>query len=179
MAIRAYGVSTLEFAPITADGSLPSTGWVKVVNITDGSVTITVPEVQTNDIRVEDVAGIVDVLPGDTDPVTLEAASIDIDGQKIAMLLGGTWEAGTNTYNAPAHDEIKHLAVRLTSRPHMGKQFQFFIKDAAIISNISANVTRSEMISFGFTARSTTPFDEDGNPVSPWGFSILDVTPTT
>lgn len=261
MAIRAYGVESVEIAPIGLNGALPTTGWLKITNIQDGSVTLTVPEVQTNDIRVEDIDGIVDVLPGDTEPATISVASLDIDVNKTAQLIGGDYESvgsiktkgaltggtgytgagtyknvaltgGTGTgatadivvaggavttvtivskgigytaadslsalaaniggagtgftqavatvgsatsYDAPSVGEIKHLAIRLTSRPHKGKKFQFHFKDAAIVSNVSATFTRNEMVALGFTAKSTTPSDAAGNPVSPWGWKVLDV----
>lgn len=260
MAIRAYGVESVEFAPIGENGALPTTGWIKITNIQDGSVTLTVPEVQTNDIRVEDIDGIVDVLPGETEPATISVASIDLDVNKTAELIGGDYESvgsvktkgtltagtgystpgtyknvpltgGTGTgatadivvsgggvtsvtiknkgigytaadslsalaanlggggsgfaqvistvgtvtsYDSPAVGEVKHLAIRITSRPHKSKKFQFHFKDAAIVSNISATFTRSEMLALGFTAKSTTPTDGDGVAVSPWGWKVID-----
>ncbi|MDP3561729.1 MAG: hypothetical protein Q8R83_06100 [Legionellaceae bacterium] len=187
MAIRAYGVESVEFAPIGVDGALPTTGWVKITNIDEGSVTFNVPEVTQNNIRVEDVDGIVDVLPGETEPAEISVASLDIDGDKVADLIGGVYTPGVPAveepptpavpaaYDAPAVSEIKHLAIRVTSRPHRGKKFQFHLVDAAVVSNISATFTRNQMVSLGFTARSTTPFDGDGLPVSPWGWKVIEV----
>lgn len=180
MAKRAWGVESVEFAPVGANGALPTTGWVKVSNITNDSVSFNVPETAVNEVSVEDVDGPIDVLPtADQEAVTLTFASVELEGDKVQSLIGGTWNAGTGTYDAPAVAEIKHLAIRLTSRPHRGKKFQFHIRNAAIVSNIAAAFTKGELVSLGFTARSTIPFDSTGNPVSPWGWAEVAVPPTT
>lgn len=255
---RAYGVDSIEFAPIGADGALPTNGWEKVTHIVNGSVTLTVPELTTNDITVEDIDGVVDVLPGVQEPATISVSTIEMNTGKAARLLGGEYTAvgsietkgaitggslytsgtyknvpltgGTGTgavgtvvvaggavtgvtitskgsgytaldelsaaaadiggtgsgfkvvvatigaedgYEAPAVGEIKHLAIRLTSRPHKGKQFQFYFRDAAIVSAISAQFTRDQMLSVGFTAKATVPTNNLGEPVSPWGYKIV------
>jgi len=173
------GVESLEYAPINADGTMPTTGFKKIVDIRDGSLAITVPEVTTNDIRVEDKTGIRFVLPGDTDPASIAASSLDIDGEKAADLFGGTWDAATQTFLYPPQPEIKHYAWRVTSKPYQGKKFQLFIPVGAVTAGFPDPLTRTDMFAMSFTARSTTPDDGNGNPMSPWGFRYINVPPTT
>lgn len=175
MAKRAWGVSSIEFAPVTADGSIPTTGWTRIINIQEGSVTFNVPEPSVNNIFVEDVDGAIDVLPtNDQEPAEIGFSTVELEGDKVVELIGGTYAGGQ--YDAPAVSEIKHLAVRVTCRPHRGLQFQFVIRNGAVVSNIAATPTKGELIALGFIVRATTPFDGSGNPVSPWSIIELPVT---
>jgi len=179
MATPVTGIQSLEFADIMADGSMPTTGFTSIIDIAMETLTFNVPEQVTNDIRVEDKPGVRYVLPGETDPVTLAAQSIDVDGAIAAALTGGTWDAGTQTFDAPADNIIVYKACRVTSIPFMGKQFQLYIRQAAVSINIPNVLTKNGMLSIGFNARSITPVDGSGNAVSPWGWQIINVPPTT
>jgi hypothetical protein len=180
MAKRAWGVESIEFAPVDPNGALPTVGWEKVHNIENGSVTFNVPETAVTEVTVEDVDGAIDVLPNtEQEAVTLTLASVELEEEKVIKFIGGTFDVPSQTYNAPALSEIKHLAFRVTSRPHRGKKFQFFIRNGAIVSNVAANFTKGQLIALAFTVRSTIPTDGSGNPVSPWGWRIIDTTPTT
>jgi len=173
------GVESLEYAPISGDGTMPTTGWKKIVDIRDNSLAITVPEVATNDIRVEDKSGIRFVLPGDTDPATVAASSLDIDGEKAADLFGGTWNDTDQEFLYPAQPVVQQFAFRVTSKPFEGKKFQLFIPVGAVTAGFPDPLTRTDMFAMSFTARATTPDDGDGNPMSPWGFRYIPSTPTT
>lgn len=179
MATPVKGVESLEFAPITGIGTMPTTGWENLIDIAMETVTFDIPEATTNDIRVEDKPGIRYVLPGESEPATFAAGSIDIDGAKLASLFGGTWNAGTQTFTAPAQEQVVYKAIRLTSQEFFGKKFQLFMPQAAITVNFSTAFTKNNLVTVSLSARATTPVDGSGNPVSPWGYQLIDVPPTT
>ena len=175
MATSVYGIESVEYAPIMADGTLPTTGWLKISPIADEAVTLTVPPVVTNDIRVADIDGVYEVLPGDTEPAVMEVSTVDVNGAQAEELLGGTWDEVTQTYDAPAVDTINKFALRLTSKPLNGKKVQFFLRKAAILSNIAIALERTNLVRVGFTGRSLTPVNASGVAQSPWGFKIISV----
>ena len=175
MATSVYGVESFEYAPISADGSLPTVGWKKISPISDDAVTLTIPVASTNDIRAQDIAGIYESLPGDTEPATMEVSTLDVNGEQAAELLGGEWDSEEQTYDAPTGDEIKKFAVRLTSKPLNGKKVQFHFRKSTVLSNINAQFVRNDLVRIGFTAKATTPLNASGVPQSPWGFKIIDI----
>lgn len=179
MATPVKGVETIEFADITGDGSMPVTGWEQIVDIAMETVTFDIPEPTTIDIRVEEKPGIRYVLPGESDPATFSTGTIDIDGAKLAALCGGTWNPGTQEFKAPALEQVVYKAIRLTSQPFFNKKFQLLIPQAAITINFSTAFTKNNLVSVTITGRATTPVDGSGNPVSPWGYRLIDVPPTT
>lgn len=172
MATPITGVEKLELAPIGVDGAMPTTGWVTIHDIADGSVSFTVPPIEKVKVRVEDVAGVRWILPGDTDNPVLAANTLDIDGANAEMLSGGDWDAVTSTYSAPAVEEIVYLAMRLTSKPYNGKKVIFSIPSAAISMGFSENLTRQGFLQMSIAGDVTTPVDGAGDPVSPWGFKV-------
>src|SRR5690606_17807088 len=123
MATPVKGVESIEIFPISADGSMPTTGGTKFIDVQDESVTFNIPPVEKIKVRVEDVDGVRYVLPGETDGATFAANSIDIAGPIAAMLTGGTWTPGAvgkeefGSFAAPVNQDIAHLAIKFTSRP--------------------------------------------------------------
>lgn len=180
MATPVKGVESIEIFPMSADGSMPSTGGTRIYDIEDESVTFEVPALETIKVRVEDVSGVRYALPGDTDGVTFSANSINIDGAIAAMLTGGTWTPGTGelgAFAAPVDQEVVHLAIRFTSRAFMGKKFVLNIPAAAITFNFSGAFTRGSFVAIGFTGEATTPVNEAGVAQSPWGYQIVAALP--
>jgi len=183
MATPVKGVESIEIFPISGDGSMPTTGGTVIIDIQDESVTFDIPPVEKIKVRVEDKDGVRYVLPGETDGPTFAANSIDIAGEVAAMLTGGTWTPGETgkeefgSFDAPTDQDIKHLAIKFTSRPFMGKKFILNIPVAAITFNFSGSFTRGDFVAIGFEGEATTPVDASGNAVSPWGWKIEEVIP--
>jgi len=169
------GVESIELAPIGANGAMPTTGWVKIVDIEDDSVSFTVPPLEKVKIRVEDKGGVRYVLPGDTDGATFAFKSIDIDGAKAAILFGGVWTVATKEYAYPANPDTINLAVRFTSKPFMGNKFQLSIPVASGNAGLANNLTRKGFLSVSYSGEATTPADASGNAMSPWGFKFIAV----
>lgn len=174
-----YGIESIEFAPISADGSLPSAGWERISPIADDAVTLTIPPVATTDIRAADIPGVYEVLPGDTEPATVEASTLDISGELAEKLFGGTYNAATKTYDAPAGDIIKDYAIRMTSKPLNGVKMRFWLRKAAVLSNITVSLVRTDLARLGFNGRSKTPINAQGVAQSPWGFQQIPGDQTT
>ena len=179
MATNVYGVEAFEYVAPSADGSMPTTGFKKVSPIADEAVTLNIPAAAVNNIRAQDVPGIYEVLPGDTDPAEMQVSQLQVNGQTVVDMLGGTWDSVTKRYDAPAIDVINKMAVRLTSKPLNGKKMYFWIRKGAVISNIAVQFVRNDLVKVGFTVRAVTPIDPDGVPQSPWGFQEIDVVQTT
>jgi hypothetical protein len=173
MSVAVTGVESVEFAPIGANGAMPTTGWVKIVDIEDDSVSFTVPPLEKTKFRVEDKGGVRFVLPGDTDGASFAVKSIDMDGAKAALLMGGDWDAVEQEYNYPANPDIVQLAIRFTSKPFEGKKFQLSIPVGAGNAGIANNLTRKGFVALSYSGEATTPSDASGNAVSPWGYKFI------
>jgi len=158
---------------------MPSTGFVKIVDIEMDSVSMTIPALEKVRIRVEDKAGVRWVLPGETDPPTFTANSLDLSIDKANLLFKGQVTSGATEFNAPTVDEIHYLALRFTSKPFEGKKLVLEVPVMAMSAGFVNNFTKEGFVGFNFSGDATTPSDADGNAVSPYGFKFVDVTPTT
>lgn len=170
------GVESIELAPIGVNGAMPTTGWVKIVDIEDDSVSFAVPPLEKIKIRVEDKGGVRYVLPGETDGAKFSFKSIDIDGPKAALLLGGSWDATAKEFDYPANPGIIQLAVRFTSLPFGGQKFQLSIPVAAGNAGIANNFTKKGFVALSYEGEATTPANAAGEAMSPWGFKFIPAT---
>lgn len=173
------GVESVEFALMAANGAMPTTGWVKVDDIEDNSVSLNVPPVETIEIRVEDKNGVRWVLEGDTPPATFAGNSLNLAIDKANLLFMGKITTGALEFNYPTQGGIVYLAMRLTAKPFQGKKFQWSAPAGAMAAGFTNNVTRAGMLAMSFSGSATTPVDAAGEAVSPWGYKFIDVTPTT
>jgi hypothetical protein len=167
------GVESLEFAPMGANGAIPTTGWVKIKDIEDGGITMNIPELTTIDVRVEDVSGIRFVLPGDEEPATISGASLDLSVDNANLLFNGQVTTDATEFSALGR-KIHYLAVRLTSKPFQGKQFQFVAPAAALSAGFKNNLGRAGFLAMSFNGKTTTPLNAAGEQVSPWGYKFID-----
>lgn len=173
------GVESVELAPMGVNGAMPTTGWIKIVDIEDESVSFTVPPLEKIKVRVEDKSGIRFVLPGETDGASFVANSLDLSADKAAILFKGVFNGSPTEFNAPTVDEIVSLAIRFTSKAYQGKKFQLSIPAAAVTAGIVNNFTKTGFVALSMEGEATTPVDAAGAAVSPWGYKFLEVTPTT
>ncbi|MBB2148807.1 hypothetical protein [Pedobacter gandavensis] len=169
------GVKSVELAPMGLNGAMPTTGWVKIVDIEDDSVSFTVPPLETLKFRVEEKGGVRFVLPGETEGATFAFKSLDLAGAKAKLLLGGDWDDVEQEYNYPANPDVLYLAVRLTSNAFQGKAFQLSIPAAAGTAGVANNFTKKGFIALSYSGEATTPADALGEAVSPWGYKFIDV----
>lgn len=173
------GVESIEFAPVSADGTLPTTGWVKFTDIEMGSVSITIPEKTLTKVKVEDKSGIWAVIGEEGDGASLTGKSLSLD-PKIADLLfkGNAASSATNKFEAPidATAEV-NLAVRLTSKPRLGFKMVFVILNGAVIARMENALTKdgADFLALGFTAEAQAVSDADGDAVAPWYYEKVAV----
>lgn len=179
MATSAYSIAAVEYAPISADGSLPTTGWKKITPIADDAVTFDIPAMAVNNIRAQDVPGVFEVLPGDTDPVKLSFNQLQVDGAVAADMMGGTWDAATKKYEAPIYPVLKKWAFRITSQPLNDLQVIFWIRKANSSPNGTVSWVRNDLAKISYSATQLTPLNADGVPQSPWGFQTVPYVQTT
>ncbi|MXV16831.1 hypothetical protein [Hufsiella ginkgonis] len=167
-----WGVETVELGTPGVNGAAP-TGWVRFEDITDDSVSLTIPEQTTNDIRVEDKPGIRLSLPSDTEAATLNLGTINAEGSKIATVSGGSYVEVDDEFTPPADTVIVEKAVRLTTKPLKGKKAQFTFFLTSLAYNFSGNFTRSGVVSMGVIAKILTPTDANGVALPPWKLKYL------
>lgn len=174
------GVESIEFFTPETDGSFPSSGGVKVTNIEMGSVTIDIPAIEKEKIYVEDKSGPFEILGQDGDGATLTANTLNFD-PKIAELVfkGITTSSASTRFEAPTTNDIVHLAIKVTSQPHDGKQAEFKFVKAAVTPGITNPLTKDGFIAISIEAEALSVSDDDGGPVAPWFYDIKNVTPTT
>lgn len=170
------GVESVEFAPMSANGVMPTTGWVKIQDIEDNSVSLNIPPIETIEIRVEDKNGVRWVLEGDTPPAVFAGNSLDLAIDKANLLFKGEITEDATEFTAPLGG-IVYLAMRLTSKPFQGKKFQWSAPAGAIAAGFTNNVTRQGMLAMSFSGSATTPVDAAGEAVSPWGYKFIDALP--
>lgn len=172
------GVKSVELALMGLNGAMPTTGWVKIEDIEDDSVSFTVPPLEKLKFRVEDKGGVRFVLPGETDGAAFAFKSLDLAGAKAKLLLGGDWDETKQEYNYPANPDILYLAVRLTSKVFQGKAFQLSIPAAAGNAGVANNFTKKGFVALSYSGEATTPSNALGESVSPWGYKFIDVPAT-
>jgi len=173
------GVESIEFAPVSADGTLPAAGWVKFTDIEDGSVSFNVPEATLTKVRVEDKDGVWAIVGEEGDGASITGKSLNMD-PKIADLLfkGIANSSATTKFEAPINSaNVVNLAVRVTSRPRLGHKMVFVILNGSIVARIENPLTKTgaDFLSLGFTAEATALSDADGDPVSPWYYEKVAV----
>jgi len=169
------GVESVEFAPMGANGAMPTTGWIKITDIEDGGITLNIPDLATVDVRVEDVSGIRFVLPGDEEPASFSGASLEMKIDQANLLFLGKVTTDATEFNA-LDRKVHYLASRITSKPFQGKQMQWVAPAAAITSGFKNNLGRAGFLAMSFNGKTTTPKDATGKPVSPWGYKFIDAT---
>ena len=168
------GCAMIELAPIGLNGAMPTTGWVKMVDIPMGTVNLTIPPLQKVRIKVEDKAGVRWVLPGETDPPTFKANTYDLSIDMANLLFKGEVTTNATEFKASVDEVIYSLAIRFTSNAHEGKQMQLSIPVAAISAGIAENFTKAGFVQLTMEGDATTPADATGKAVSPWGFKYID-----
>lgn len=169
------GVESIELAPIGLNGAMPTIGWKKIVDIEMDSVNMTIPPLEKVRFRVEDKSGVRWVLPGETDPPTFAANSLDMSIDNANLLFKGEVTTAATEFKAPVNDEIHYLAIRFTSKPFEGKKFVLEIPVAAISTGIVNNFTKSGFVALSLSGDATTPSDATGAAVPAFGFKYVDV----
>lgn len=173
------GVESIEFAPVSADGTLPTTGWVKFTDIEMGSVSINIPEKTLTKVKVEDKSGIWAVIGEEGDGASVTGKSLSLD-PKIADLLfkGDAASTATTKFEAPIDQTAEvNLAVRLTSKPRLGFKMVFVILNGAVIARMENALTKdgADFLALGFTAEAQAVVDATGDAVAPWYYEKVAV----
>jgi len=160
------GVESIELAPLGVAGALPTTGWVKIVDIEDGSVSFNIPEPTKTKVKVEDKPGIWAVIKEEGDGATVTAKSLDFDPKKADMLFKGiTASEATTDFEAAVDATIEvNLAVRITTKSYGGFKMVFTMPKASITARIENALTKTggTFLALGFTAEALTPTNASG-----------------
>lgn len=168
------GVESIELGPLGVAGALPSTGWVKIVDIEDGSVSFAIPEANKTKVRVEDKPGVWAVINEETDGATVTAKSLDFDPKKADLLFkGDVASAATTDFSAPIDQTINvTLAVRITTKAYNGFKMVFTMPKAAITARFENALTKTggTFLALGFTAEALTPSDAEGVALAPYKY---------
>lgn len=171
---RVKGVESIEFAPVSVDGSMPTTGYIKIVDIEEGSVSFNIPEPSLQKIYVEDKSGVWDVVGEEGDGASVTGKSLDLDPKKADLLFKGlTASTATDEFTAPIDSaNVINLAVRITSKGRRGFKMIFNMPNAAIVARIENPLAKrgTEFLALGFTAEATAVTDASGAQLPPWSY---------
>lgn len=178
MATPVKGVESIEIADTLPTGLMPETGFTKIIDIQNDSVTFEVPPIETTEYTVEDVDGARYVLGTEQAGASFTCNSVDINGAVIEDLAGGTWDAVTMEYKAPTQVNVVKKAIKFTSRPFEGKKFILSIPSASIAFNFSGSFTKGDLVAIGFTGTATIPTNAAGEVQSPWQLKFVDALPS-
>lgn len=175
------GVEKIEFAPVSSDGTMPTSGWVSVTDIEEGSVSFNIPEPSLTKINVEDKDGIWAIVAEETDGASVTGKSLNLDPKNADLLFNGkTASTATNKFEASAvAGSNVTLAVRVTTRPRNGFKMVFGIIKGNVTARIENPLTKAgaEFLAIGFTAEALSATDASGTPVSPWYYEKVSATP--
>ncbi len=166
------GIESIEFAPVGANGTLPTTGWVKVTDIEMGSVSINIPEANRTKVKVEDKPGVWAVIAEEGDGATVVLKSLNLEPTAADLLFKGlTTSTSTNKFEAPIDGATNvQLAFRLTTKPRMGNKMVFVILNGAVTANLQNTITKdgADFLAIGATVEATAVSDAEGAAVAPW-----------
>ncbi|WON94761.1 hypothetical protein [Sphingobacterium sp. UGAL515B_05] len=173
------GVESIEFAPVSADGTLPDTGWVKGENIEMGSATLNIPEKTLTKVKVEDKAGIFAIVGEEGDGASVTAKFLNLDPKMADLVLkGDAASTATTKFEAPIDGAAQvNLAVRVTSKPWNGFKMVFVILNGSVIGRIENAMTKEgdAFVALGFTAEAQAVTNATGVAVSPWYYEKVAV----
>ncbi|MGJ1196289.1 hypothetical protein ACR777_10460 [Sphingobacterium spiritivorum] len=173
------GVESIEFAPVSADGTLPATGWVKGENIEMGSATMNIPEKTMTKVKVEDKAGIFAIIGEEGDGASVTAKFLNLDPKMADLIFKGNATSTATTKFEAAIDSTTavNLAVRVTSKPWDGFKMVFVILNGSVIGRIENALTKDgdAFLALGFTAEAQAVSDADGSAKSPWYYDKVAV----
>ncbi len=173
------GVESIEFAKVSADGSLPTTGWIKGENIEMGSATLNIPEKTLTKVKVEDKAGIFAVVGEEGDGASVTAKFLNLDPKMADLLFkGDAASAATTKFEAPVDGTAAvNLAVRVTSKPWNGFKMVFVILNGSVIARMENALTKdgADFLALGFTAEAQAVTDADGDALAPWYYEKVAV----
>lgn len=173
------GVESIEFAKVSADGTLPTTGWVKITDIEMGSVSINVPEKVLTKIKVEDKPGTWAVVGEEGDGASITGKSLNMEPKSADLIFkGDVASTSTTKFEAPIDQTAEvNLAVRLTSKPRLGYKFVMVILNGSIIGRIENTLTKdgADFLALGFTAEALGVVDATGDALAPWYFEKVAV----
>lgn len=168
------GVESIELAPLGVAGALPATGWVKIVDIEDGSVSFNIPEVTKTKVKVEDKPGNRFVINEEGDGATVTAKSLDFDPAKADLLFKGDAASDATTdFEAAVDATISvELAVRVTTKAFGGFKMVFTMPKASITARVENALTKTggTFLALGFTAEALTPVDASGVALAPFKY---------
>lgn len=169
------GVESIEFFKLSENGSFPTEGGVKVVNIEMGSVTINIPALEKTKIEVEDKDGPIAILGQLSDGATMTMNSLDFDPKKAELLFKGDTEStATDGFEFEGKSDIVHLAIAVTSQPYNGKQAVFKFYKAAVTAGVTNPLTKEGFLALSVEAEALTVSKSGGGTIA-WSYDIVDV----
>lgn len=156
------GLSSIEYAPIPADGSLATTGWKTFGYTAEGSCSFSTEDGDKTEIMVEeiDTPVFVDAKPGKQ---TFEFAVADPGLETLKELFGGEIKTtgGKEAWHHPRSVENKEVALRVTSR----RGLTFEVARALLSPKLNGSFARGELFKVEVSAQVLTPTKADVAPL--------------
>lgn len=155
---KIHGIEKIEIGPIGVDGA-PGATLEEVTAIQMESVEISIPEVEGEDIYVEDFDSVYDSLDNpEPDPITFSFATYKADNATLNDIFGGILDAGKYT---PARQGADRT-VKIYSRVRNGNQKVFTFPIARLRPSMADPLTKGSLTAMMGTGTAITPFDGDG-----------------
>lgn len=167
MAQYQFSVESIKFYDKGADGAMGTANPVQITPIAEGSASMTIPEVNTNDIKAEDVAGVVASLPTDQDAIEFNFQSLDFANTSLMQFFGGTNAAGIYSFPATGAPIIQK-SFELITKPYGGKKSKFTVPLAQITSSGDVQFVKDDLSKISVKVKVLTPFNGSGVAQSPW-----------
>lgn len=167
---KIHGIEKIEIGPIGLDGA-PGTNLEEISAIQMESVEINIPEVEGEDIYVEEIDSVYDSLDNpEPDPVTFSFATYKADNTTLNAIFGGVLDNGKYT---PARQGAERT-VKIYSRVRQGSQKVFTFPIARLRPSMADPLTKGSLTAMTGTGVAITPFDAQGGALPE--FFMEDVT---
>lgn len=90
-------------------------------------------------------------------PTTSTFRLFEVWGDAAVLLMGGTYTAGTDQYDAPEAIPDKYLSVRITSKTIDGAYMQIEFPYAKVSARHEGNITKNNLLAVAVTLTANTP----------------------
>lgn len=169
MATVQFSVESVTFYDLGENGAMGTANPVKISPIAEDSVSLSIPEATTNDIKAEDISGIVASLPTEPDASTWNFQSMDFSNASLKNYFGGAIEEATKTYSYPATGApVIQKSFELITKPYKGVKYKYMVPVMQVTASGDIQFVKTDVSKISAKGKILTPFDAAGLPLSPW-----------
>lgn len=169
MATVQFSVESITIYDLGVSGAMGTGNPVRLSPIAEDSVSLSIPEATSNDIKSEDVSGVVASLPTEPDASTWNFESMDFSNESLKNYFGGTIDEATKTYSYPATGApVIQKSFELITKPYGGVKYKYMIPVMQLSASGDIQFVKTDVSKISAKGKILTPFDAEGLPLSPW-----------